>query len=427
MGMVDGGGGNRKVHGGLWNYGIGNAVPALPPDAHTWVWDLKSAGYRTAYFGKWHVNPDYGPAHYGFDASWPGGDPQNRKAHGTEPVVLHPVEKQAVYGLIGGMDPRPLQETDTHVLARRCLEHLDELAAGSSPWHVRLDFAEPHEPCYPAEPFASMYDPASVPEWANFREGFANKPYIQQQQLYTWNVEDWTWREWSVYLAGYFGVISQYDDAVGRVVAGLEELGLLSNTMIVFTSDHGDPAGSHRIMEKVHVMYDELVRVPLVVRWDGVVDPGRRNDDFISHFLDLGPTVLEAAGLPVPDAFQGISFLDRLGGGSSSTTRDCITSSCNGQQFGLYSQRMIRDKNYKYIWNCTDIDELYDLENDPYEMRNLVGTEGSEEILAAYRRRLYEERSKLRDPLVSTLWMRNQLLNPGRKLAGRPALEEGQR
>ncbi len=395
------------VHGGLWNYDCGSLNPTgLSPKRNIWVNQLKSAGFKTAYIGKWHVNKENDPTEFGFDTYKRfAGVPQDN----TE-INYHFNEEQDGYWGVGAYDTRALEDTHTHQLSAEAVRTLEEFSKSDSPWHIRLDFPEPHLPCLPAEPFASMYPPETIPEWENFKEDFENKPYIQKQQLKNWNIENWTWKEWSIYLSGYFGIISQYDDAIGRVIKKIEELGLSENTLIVYSSDHGDAAGSHRMMDKHYVMYDEEVHVPMIYRWDGKIKPGSVCSDFISNCLDLGPTILELLNLEIPEDYQGKSFLPQLKGIENPDSREFIFSTYNGQQFGLYSQRMIRDNKYKYVWNATDVDEFYDLENDPFELENISGKTEMQEILKQYKKKLWITFDGLGDRLLQNAWMKNQLM-----------------
>jgi arylsulfatase A-like enzyme len=397
-----------EQHGGLWNYNGGVLpVEGLSPQCNIWVQRLRDAGYRTAYLGKWHVHPELDPTHFGFETF---DDPPHDNFTTPHKAVKYPVENNPWPEFpIGHYETLPVEQCHTHVLAGACIERIDSFRADGGPWHIRLDFSEPHLPCVPAEPFASMVPPESLPPWPNFDETFEGKPYIQQQQLRNWCIEDWTWKEWSVYLSGYYGIISQLDDAVGRVVHHLEETGQMEKTIVIFTTDHGDAAGSHRMMDKHYVMYEEETHVPLAIRWDGVVEPGRVNDDFISHFLDLPVTLLELLDLPVPKEYQGLGFLPQLRGEPAPHPREFAFSSYNGQQFGLYCQRMIRDRKYKYVWNATDMDELYDLENDPYEMNNLAAAGEDSDLCRSYRLKVHELFSGLNDPLVDNLWTRRSL------------------
>jgi arylsulfatase A-like enzyme len=126
---------------------------------------------------------------------------------------------------------------------------------------------EPHPPYRPAQAFDEKYSAEDIPRWGSFDDMFAGKPYIQKQQLLSWGIEHYGWNEWVPIVARYYAVISQMDDAIGRVLRVLDELGMKGNTIVVYTSDHGDMCGSHLMMDKHYVMYDDVVRVPLIVLW----------------------------------------------------------------------------------------------------------------------------------------------------------------
>jgi arylsulfatase A-like enzyme len=394
-----------EQHGGIWNFDRGGGLPVqapAPADCAVWVQHLRDTGYRTAYLGKWHVHPAFDPTAFGYETyvepTTVSYDPKNWTRKFTlsdDPWPEFPV------GAVSTLD---LEASDTHVMADACSRIIREFSAGDAPWHIRLDFNEPHLPCIPCEPFASMVPPESIPPWENFAETFAGKPFIQQQQLRNWRIEAWTWYEWSVYLSGYYGMISQLDDAIGRVIETLRSASALDNTLIIFTTDHGDAAGSHCMMDKHYVMYDEEVHVPLICSWPGVIPAGGVCHDFVSHFLDLPVTLLELIGLPVPETYQGRSFLPQLEGRASEDPRPFAFSSYNGQQFGLYCQRMVRDRKYKYVWNATDIDECYDLENDPHELVNLAADERHDALCRSYRQKVHEVFTGLKDPLVLSRW-----------------------
>jgi len=163
-------------------------------------------------------------------------------------------------------------------------------------------------------------------------------------------------------------------------------------------------------------MYDELVRVPLIARWPGVALAGAASDAMVTQALDLAATMYDAAGLPVPAACQGRSLLPILRGATPSDWRQEVIATYSGAQFGLFVQRMLRDRHWKYVWNPTDVDELYDLESDPYELTNRAPDPDCAQVLSAMRVRLYERLLAQGDPLVGNEWMRRQLLD-GHKLA----------
>lgn len=404
-----------ETFGGLWNAGGGMPVASLEPHHYSWPRALAASGYDTAFLGKWSVHPKLGPDVFGY-ASVVGEADYKRFAVEHYPGVTY------TNGFFGEPDPIPLPHARTHWLAARAAEQLERLRDGGKPWHMALHIPEPHLPCRPAGRFDGMYDPEEVPEWDGFRETFANKPYIQRQQLHSWGVERFDWDDWAPIVARYYSVVSQMDEAVGIVLDALERLGMADDTLVVFTADHGDMCGSHRMMDKHYIMYDDVVHVPLIVRLPGRTRPGTRCDRFVYSLLDLAPTVLDLAGLSDADSdgLHGRSLLPLLtdnmtdvkGGTASGTMRwrDAIVASYNGQQFGLYTQRMIRTVDWKYVWNLTDTDELYDLRRDPAELVNRIGDPAESGRVAELRRRLYDTLRADGDPAVSNDWMRRQLL-----------------
>ena len=302
-----------QVHGGLWNYGIG--LPTRYFEEPTWTEALAASGYALGYVGKWEIHPTRGPTEYGFRewanakdyAAWREGRGLGALQPDSERMEM--LRDKPVTRWFGGVDPAPVEQSRTHWYAERAIEMIRRYSEEGKPWHVRLDFEEPHLPCYPAGRYAEMYPPGDIPPWGSFSETFAGKPYIQRQQLVSWGIEGLTWREWSVYLSRYLGMLSQIDDAVGRVLAALDEMGLAENTLVIYTTDHGDNCGGHRLIDKHYVMYEDVVRVPLVLRWPGTLAEGLVREEFVSHALDLASTACEAGGLPVPDNYQGRSLL----------------------------------------------------------------------------------------------------------------------
>lgn len=400
-----------ETFGALWNFSGALPVASLQPEAFTWTRSLADNGYRSAFLGKWGVHPTLDATAFGYD-SYTGELDYRRFAESRYPDVAY------TNGFFGETNPIPVEHSRTHWFAGRAVEQLEKLQASGAPWHMALHFTDPHLPCRPSGRFADMYDPASIPEWAGFRETFADKPYIQRQQLLNWDIEHYIWEDWAPIVARYYGMISQVDEAVGIVLKALKESGQDDNTIVIFTADHGDMCGSHRMMDKHYILYDDVVHVPFMIRWYGRWESGLRCDRFVYNILDLVPTLLEAAGLEAEPGFlQGRSLVPLLAGRQDEIVdwRDAVVASYNGQQFGLYTQRMIRTERWKYVWNTTDMDELYDLLEDPAELVNLIGDPPSEAELSVLRQRLYEQLAADGDGLVGNEWMRRQLLG-GRKL-----------
>jgi arylsulfatase A-like enzyme len=253
-----------------------------------------------------------------------------------------------------------------------------------------------------------MYPPEEIPPWPSFPDPLVGKPYMQAQQRRTWQVEGWTWDRWAPLVSRYLGTISLLDAQVGRILEALERLGLAESTMVVYTTDHGGLCGGHGMIDKHYVMYEDVVHVPLIVRWPGHVLPGHTCPAFVSHGIDLAVTFCHVAGAPVPETFRGQSLL-RLLAGEGEGGRQDIFGVYYGNQFGLYSQRMVRDRRWKYVWNATAEDELYDLRLDPGEVCNLAVDPAYRTELARLRGRVVAWMEDTGDPLLNG-WTRTQLL-----------------
>jgi arylsulfatase A-like enzyme len=160
-------------------------------------------------------------------------------------------------------------------------------------------------------------------------------------------------------------------------------------------------------------MYDDVVRVPLMLRWPKAIAAGTTFDGFVSHALDLAATFASVANAELPASFAGVSLIDQLDGSPASARQDII-SAYHGGQFGLYSQRMLRDRRWKYVWNPTAEDELYDLEGDPAELRNVARDPAFRDELRRLRHRLLEWLRETGDPLAQ--WAGAVQLGEGRTL-----------
>ncbi|GGF99205.1 sulfatase-like hydrolase/transferase [Paenibacillus abyssi] len=403
-----------EMFGALWNYNGALPVASLQPDAYAWTKTLANSGYMSAFLGKWGVNPVFDPTAFGYQTYVSESDYRNYRKN------LYP-EVSYTNGFFGEVNPIPVEDAQTHWFAKQAIETLERLQSGGGPWHLALHFPEPHLPCRPSGRFAMMYDPAAIPQWDGFSETFAGKPYIQQQQLYSWGIEQFTWEDWAPIAARYYGIISQMDEAIGRVLTALDKLDAAKNTIVIFTADHGDMCGSHRMMDKHYILYDDVVRVPLIIRLPDRRQEGIVCSRFVYNFLDFAPTLLELLGLEADDPgnLQGTSLVPLLSEHQGTIPwRDFIVSTYNGQQFGLYTQRMIRTEQWKYVWNPTDTDELYDLLADPAELANRITESDGSGILTELRRKLYEQLTKDGDALAGNEWTRRQLLG-GSKLVRR--------
>ena len=386
---------------------------------------LEEAGYRSGYAGKWHVDEETGPSGKGFVGqdfmgyAFPGsgvlpGLQFGAKPRGHNPYVDYLKERgfdpppsvsrryvgtnpsnqaQEMFALHDG----PVESCIEYFVAEECIRVMDELAQGDEPFFLWGNFWGPHSPSLVPEPYFSMYDPAAIPEHPSYRETFENKPYRQQLIEKLWGLGDYGWEGFQQIGARYFGHCTLIDDMVGRVVAHLEKLGIADNTVIIYTADHGDCMGAHKLIEKGEFMYDEIYRIPLVVSHPACRNPGSSSDDFV-YLQEITASILDMAGLPVPEHFDGDSFLPAMLEGGRHNGREevyCVFD----RHFTVANQRMVRSRTHQFTFNSGDQGELYDLEKDPHQLDNVYADPAYDGVRRDLMDRMQGYMDGLQDPL----------------------------
>jgi arylsulfatase A-like enzyme len=241
-----------------------------------------------------------------------------------------------------------------------------------------------------------MYDPKSISEEPSFGETWERKPFVQQLVERYWGLSAGGWQRWREIVARYWGYVTMLDYLVGRILDELNALGCQDDTLIIFSTDHGDNMGAHRLIEKGPFTYEQCYRLPLVARHPNCESPGSVCDEFV-YLQDLFPTFLELAGLPTPDEPDTMSILELILGREKPTGRDSIYAQFYAQLFP-FEQRMVRTRTHKFAYNRTDISELYDLVNDPWEMKNLIDLPETEALQSELIDIMREHMVKLNDP-----------------------------
>jgi arylsulfatase A-like enzyme len=200
------------------------------------------------------------------------------------------------------------------------------------------------------------------------------------------------------YMKDYLATVQSVDDNIGRLLSFLDANGLSKNTMVVYTSDQGFFLGDHGLFDK-RFMYEESLRMPFLVRWPGNIKAGTRSDA-IALNVDFAPTFLQAAGLPVPADMQGRSLLPVLRGRTPADWRSSMYYRYYHDP-GHHNTRAhygVRTRTHKliYFWK-KDQWELFDLAADPYELHNLYGEPGHEQVTAGLKAELLRLKQTLRD------------------------------
>ena len=384
--------------GAQWNYDF-IPTPRLNPD---WCWPgvLRNLGWNTGYIGAFHVTPEHDATEYGYRDFVSASEYRELAKKKYNNIVY-------TGDWFGCSNPISLEDSATHWTARQAANLLGKYTSEGKPWHLWVDFAEPHLPCRPSAPYDDMYDPKTITPWDGYGDTFEGKPYIHRQQTWSWDTDCCTWeQDFAPMVARYFGVISQVDDAIGKILDALRRSGAWDDTIIVFTSDHGDMCGSHNMLDKHYVLYDDIIRVPLLVKYPGAEHRVCR--EFVHNCLDLPASLPCWLQIELPVESHGRPLPLRA---EEETGRDEIVCTSNGQQFGLYTTRCIRTKRWKYVWNLTDVDELYDLLEDSGEKQNLIGEMKHSETVKGLRALLLRDLESHDDPFAKCGWLRHQLID----------------
>ena len=190
------------------------------------------------------------------------------------------------------------------------------------------------------------------------------------------------------------------DHLFGCVLKALDQSGQVENTLVMFGSDHGDYCGDHGLFCKGAPAFRGAYHVPAVLRWPaGIKTPNRRVDEFIS-LADFTPTFLELAGIETDREFSGRSFAPFLRNEAPPAWRDEIHTQFNGVEI-YFTQRSVMTKEYRYVFNGFDMDELYDLRKDPHETRNLADDPAYESIKRDLCGRMWRFACRERDSAIN--------------------------
>ena len=377
--------------------------PGLNPDLPTTEQALIDAGYVARQLGKWHLGDKTRVAAYAEDPELnyrdyfrpiaegmppPPQGPRNRVGrpiYSTEAVkqanARYEGERGPANSWIGRTDV-PVDQTEEAWIADRTIKTLGELAG--KPFFLTVSFPAPHALWAINEPHYSLHDRQRIPLPSNRDSVLDVERRTAAWRFGTLLGEDGM-RE---YLGVYYGMVSMMDANLGRILDELDRMGEADNTLVVFTSDHGDMQGGHRMYGKsTYSMYEETTRVPLVVRFPGRVPAGRTVKTHAGT-ADISPTILDYLGLSVPDGLGGRSlkpFID----GREDLDRPMF-SERDRSNWDVESranfQRLIRTHEFKYSYHSRGDSQLYDLANDPGETRNLIDDPAARSV----RRRLHE-------------------------------------
>ncbi|TBL81944.1 sulfatase [Paenibacillus thalictri] len=364
----------------------------IQPELGTYPKTLKRAGYTTAAIGKMHLTPTYQDV--GFDRMElveQNGDGRYEDDYhrylqnlGLIDYVdlldqVNEYRQQApehYWDSRGAMvSDLPEEHHSTAWIGRRGLAEIDKWGDGGN--LLFLSFVKPHHPFDPPASWSEMYDPDALkllPGWTESclprdlekHTGFFPHEQLTEQQL-------------RLCMSYYYATISHIDHYIGNIVELLKHKGLYDNTLILYTSDHGEYLGFHHLLLKQNYMYDPLVRVPLIVKYPGMSAAGERCAELTSG-IDVTATLAAVAGeQPGPD-MTGVDLTAPLAG-----RRYVFSENAKGEQY------MVRSRSHKLILCKDDAKSLFfDLQRDPLEMTNLYADEAYRDMIAEHKAALHQ-------------------------------------
>lgn len=406
---------------------------------------LAEAGYKNYYFGKWHAGPGNANDHHCEGCSaWDYGNPYlwdsyedylkryhlPRAVHRIHRVfdVPHFYTDGFFAGLTDGADYKcesswcgehcvgttttPKETHESFFLANLACETLEQLAKKDNqdqPFTLRVDFWGPHQPHFPTQEYLDMYpaDSFDPPVYGSLHDDLATKPpFYKRERSHPFGSDDIIvqpspvpWDEWKEIIRRCFAHITMLDAAAGRILDKLRELGLDKNTLIIYTTDHGDALASHGgHFDKGSYMSEEVMRIPCAMAWPGKIAPGQVRDEYVCS-VDYPVTILDAAKTAfTKNPVHGRSLLP-LAMGATANWREDVVCETYGHGYGEdVVSRMIVHGPYKYIATDGFTHELYNLEDDPFELKNQIDNPDFAVILKDLRDRLAHWQVETGDP-----------------------------
>jgi N-acetylglucosamine-6-sulfatase len=349
----------------------------------TFPQELQRAGYETAFFGKWHMGNDSTPR--------PGFD-QWYALHGQgstfDPLVN-----------VGGHDVQ-MHGYTTDLLNEKTVQFI--LQKRSRPFFIYLSHKAMHPETkqaadgtlsdpnasnfIPAPRHAKLYENDKIPRRPNWSVPPLDKPALQQNIAGLAPLGPETGSSDTVIL-NRLRMLASVDEGVGDILKALADAGQLDNTLIVVTGDHGYFYGEHGLSVERRLAYEESIRIPIAMRYPPLIKAGSTPENLVLT-IDFAPTFVELAGGTIPSQYQGHSLLPLFKGTAPADWRKAFLveyySDTVFPRVKKMGYKAVRDDRWKYIHytDQTGADELYDLQNDPYELKNVVHDAGASDALA---------------------------------------------
>lgn len=356
---------------------IDNNTP-IPPGTTLFAQYLHQAGYATAFVGKWHMGGESDDPQPGFD-HW-----VSFKGQGTY------LPSKNGLNVNGKRVPQKGYITDE--LTDYALDWLDRREK-NKPYFLYLSHKAVHAEFLPAERHRNKYAAKEFRYPASMAPA-PGRPMWVQNQRNSWHGVEYPYHSdlnIAEYYKRYAETLCAVDESIGRVLDALKQRGELDSTLVIYMGDNGFAFGEHGLIDK-RTAYEESMRVPLLARCPELFGGGKTVREVVAN-IDIAPTVLEAMGLAAPPDYDGRSWLPLVTGRPVDWRKELLYEYYWERNYPQTpTMHALRGDRYKFIryHGIWDIDELYDLAEDPLEMKNLIFSPEHQSIAQQMRRRLFE-------------------------------------
>jgi len=367
-----------------------------------------NAGYETVYLGKWHLGDEDSVARQGFKtnltpdflAEWTERRKMRKRKFLEVDYIKYCIHPNYV---LSGISDERADETRVHLQASEAIKWLKKWGEKrEKPFFFFYSEPGPHPGYVVPKEYADLYNPDDIPKLPSYEDDLSGKPYAQHLQSRYTGAWEKDWPTWQRAIARYYSYITLIDKQLGRILDTIEELGIRDNTLILFVVDHGDILGEHQLFDKGHFMYDCQIHVPLVMSYPQVLPQGKYCSAQVS-IVDLFPTLAEVIGEASTFNIEGKSLLSCAQGRVPHDWRDSSFIEYHGNGLSGYYMRCVHTNRYKYVYQPCDMDELYDLKNDPWELNNLSLDKSSRDLLLEMKKLLFAWMERTGDPLRNWL------------------------
>lgn len=371
---------------------------------------LTRNGYDTAYIGKWHLWAAELGNHYDARNSFTPPGPDRLGFDGFWAAYNFHHEYYKGYYHTDSPEKIPVNGYEPDVQTDMAMRLIKQYAANEKPFCLFLSVGTPHDPWnkenVPPEYWAMFADEGDTPRFKlppNYKP--ENDPYADAWARFKTPAERAALLRMK---RGYYAMIANLDWNLGRLLTSIDDAGIRDNTIVVFTSDHGEMLGAQGRRAK-NIFYEEAVRVPFVVRWPAEIPAGKSTDACLNT-PDIMPTLLGLTQLPIPAKVEGMDLshcaLDKPGPEPEAAFMQ-NTGACAIWEDG-YEWRALRSKRYTYAIYRKDRKELlFDNVADPYQMNNLVGNNDHESALNQFRSLLTQRMADLEDTFEASSYYRD--------------------